>query len=233
LTLCEDGVALAEKLEHPFTTAVAFWAKGILHQLRREPEQTYQAGTRMLQHSRKSGLPAMQPIGKVFQGNALANNGDCADGISLMRESIAECRSFGALFSVPSFFPTLANAYAATGQFDDGFAAIEEGHALAHLGSDHFNLPELYRAQASLVLARSSQDVQAAEALYRMAIDTAKKQGARLLELRATTDLARLWGENNRRAIAAEMLSPLFASFEEGFEIADLKDAKNLLSALA
>jgi len=59
-----------------------------------------------------------------------------------------------------------------------------------------------------------------------MAIDTAKKQGARLLELRATTDLARLWGENNRRAIAAEMLSPLFASFEEGSEIADLKDAK-------
>ena len=187
----------------------------------------------MLQHSKESGLPAMMPVGKIFQGIALANNDHLVDGISLIREGIAGFRSFGTPFSVPSYFPALAAAHAATGQINDGFAAIEEGLAMAQSSSDHFNLPELYRTQASLLLAQSSQNALKAEAMYLKAIDIARKQNARLLELRATSNLARLWGENNKREPAAEMLSQIYNSFVEGFDTLDLKEAKGLLDTLA
>jgi class 3 adenylate cyclase/predicted ATPase len=233
LAMCDDGLALADDLQHPFSSATVYWAKGLLHQLRREVDQTYQAGTRLLQHSKESGLPVMMPVGKIFQGIALANKDHLVDGISLIREGIAGFRSFGTLFSVPSYFPTLAAAHAATGQINDGFAAIEEGLAMAQSSSDHFNLPELYRTKASLLLAQSSRNALKAEAMYLKAIDIARKQNARLLELRATSNLARLWGENNKREPATEMLSQIYNSFVEGFDTPDLKEAISLLDTLA
>ena len=105
LALCRDGLALAEALAHPFTVAIALWATGILHQLRRESDATRAVGERMISYCGEKGLPPMVPLGKVFRGDALARHGEFAEGIAQMREGIAELRSIGTLFSVPSFFP--------------------------------------------------------------------------------------------------------------------------------
>ena len=135
------------------------------------------------------------PLGKVFRGDALAQQGEVVEGIAQMREGIAELRSFGTLFSLPSFFPALASACARRGNVGDGLVAVEEGLALVHKGGDQFSLPEIHRVKATLVLARSAADKDVAEAAYREAIEVARGQQARLLELRAATSLARLWGE--------------------------------------
>jgi len=108
----------------------------------------------------------------------------------------------------------------------------EEGLAMT-AGGDRFSLPEFYRMKAELLLARSAADKEAAEATYNQAIEIARGQPARLLELRATTSLARLWGENGRRGSARELLAPIYETFTEGFDTADLKDAKLLLDELA
>jgi predicted ATPase len=175
----------------------------------------------------------MVPLGKVFRSDALARQGEFADGIAQMREGIAELRSFATLFSLPSFFPPLASACARSGNVADGLAAVEEGLALAHTGGDRFSLPEIHRIKATLLLARSVADRAAAEAAYGEAIEAAHGQQARLLELRAATDLAHLWGENSRRGPAHELLAPIYEAFTEGFDNPDFRDAEALLDELA
>ncbi len=231
--MCRDGLALAEALAHPFTVAIALWATGILHQLRLESDATRAAGERMISYCSEKGLPPMVPLGKVFRGDALARQGEFAEGIAEMREGIAELRSIGTLFSVPSFFPALASACARSGNVGDGLAALEEGLAMVQKGGDQFSLPEIHRVKATLLLARSAADRDAAEAAFREAIDVARGQQARLLELRAATSLARLWGDNGSRGPARELLAPVYEAFTEGFDTPDLRDAKALLDALA
>jgi predicted ATPase len=233
LGLCRDGLALAEVLAHPFTVAIALWATGILHQLRREPDATREAGERMISYCSEKGLPPLVPLGKVFRGDALARQGEYAEGIAQMRDGIAELRSSGTLFSVPSFFPALASACARCGNVGEGLAAIEEGLTMARTGGDRFSLPEIHRVKATLLLTRSAADRAAAEGAYGEAIEIARGQQARLLELRAATGLARLWGENGERGAARELLAPVYEAFTEGFYTPDLRDAKALLDELA
>ncbi len=104
---------------------------------------------------------------------------------------------------------------------------------MVHKGGDQFSLPEIHRVKATLVLARSAADKDAAEAAYREAIEVARGQQARLLELRAATSLARLWGDNGRRGAARELLAPVYQAFTEGIDTPDLRDAKALLDELA
>ena len=194
---------------------------------------TLQAGDRMISYCGEKGLPPLVPLGKVFRGDALARQGEFAEGSSQMREGVAELRKFGTVFSLPSFFPALASAYRQSGKVDDGLAAVEEGLAMAHAGGDRFSLPEIHRVKAALLLTRSADKKTAAEAAYGDAIEVARGQHARLLELRAATDLARLWGENGKRGAARELLAPIYEAFTEGFDTPDLKEAKALLNELA
>ena len=233
LQLCGDGLALAESLEHPFTVAIALWATGILHQLRREPEAVGEAGERMVSYCVEKGLPPLVPLGEVFVGDALARQGNYREGSKLMRTGVDKLQSTHTMFSVPSFYPALAEAYAHDGHASDAMAAIEEGLALALAGGDHFSLPEMHRVKAKLLLSQSADNRAAAEAAYKEAIKAARRQQARFLELRAATDLARLWSENKQREAATDMLKRAYGVFTEGFDTPDLRDAKALLDDLS
>jgi predicted ATPase len=104
---------------------------------------------------------------------------------------------------------------------------------MAEAGGDHFGSPELHRVKGRLLLDRSAADGDGAAAAFWQAIEIARGQQARLLELRATTSLARLWGQSGKRDTAREMLQPVYQWFTEGFDKPDLRDAKALLDELA
>jgi class 3 adenylate cyclase/predicted ATPase len=233
LALCHDGLTLAETLSHPFTVGIALWATGVLHQLRREPHATREIGAHLIHYCSEKGLRPLVPLGKVFCGDALARGGGHAEGIAQMQEGIAELRSSGNLATLPSFFLALASAHAGQGTINEGLAALEEGLALARKGGELFSLPEFHRMKAELLLARSAANKVEAVAGYSKAIEVARGQHARLLELRAAACLARLWGEGGRRQAGRELLQPIYGSFTEGFDTVDLRDAKTLLDELA
>ena len=232
LARCRDGLALAEVLAHPFTIAVALWGTGILHQLRREPDATREVGERMIHYCSEKGLRTMVPIGKVFRGDGLARQGQFEEGIGQMREGIAELRSIGTVFSLPSFFAALASVCARCGNVGEGLAAVEEGLAVTRTGGDRFSLPEIHRIKGKLLLASSAADRDAAEAAFGEAIEVSRGQQARLLELRAATSMARLWRDRGKRKEARELLAPVYDWFTEGFNTLDLKEAKALLDEL-
>jgi predicted ATPase len=172
----------------------------------------------------------MVPVGKCFSGYALTHQGELNEGIAQMRGAISELRTMGSGLSLPSWFAILADALGRQGKSDEGLAAVDEGLSLGGAG-DRFSLPEIHRVRGRLLLDRSA-DRDAAAAAFHQAIEVARAQEARLLELRAATNLARLWGENGRRDAARELLAPLYQWFTQGLDKPDLRDAKALLDEM-
>ena len=125
----------------------------------------------------------------------------------------------------------LVQALAACGRHDEGLAALRQATALVEETGERYVEAEIHRLEGNLLLA--TDDTAAAEACYLRALAVARAQEARSLELRAACDLARLWAECGDRARAAELLAPVYGWFTEGFDTADLKEAKALLDGLA
>lgn len=233
LTMCQGGMTLAKELAHPFTVAIALWGTGILDVLRREPEAVRQTGETIVAYCGEMGITPIQPLGKAFRGGAGALEGETAAGIRELRQGIDELRAIGTEFSLPSFYAFLGDVCRQCGEVADGLAAIEDGLAMADRNGDHFSLPELHRVKGDLAMARSADNHAEAQASFERALQIAAAQTAKLLELRAAVSLARLWGENGRRADAHALLAPVCGWFTEGFEARDLKEAEALLSELA
>jgi predicted ATPase len=93
--------------------------------------------------------------------------------------------------------------------------------------------PELHRLKGALLLQQSSGNATEAETCFQQAISIARSQQAKSFELRSTTSLARLWQRQGKRQEASDLLAPVYSWFTEGFDTADLQEAKALLEALA
>src|SRR5436190_24185681 len=97
----------------------------------------------------------------------------------------------------------------------------------------HLWEPELYRVKGELLLRQLVPDAPEAESCFRQALDSARRQEAKSLELRAATSLSRLWQQQGKRDEACALLAPIYGWFTEGFDTADLREAKALLTALS
>jgi len=148
-----------------------------------------------------------------------------------MRESFAEYRRIGGALDLPWYLGLLAEVSDANDHADDAFATVKQAEEVVRTGR-HTSLhsPEVYRLKGELQLRTGRQAD--AEQSFRSSLELARQKGARILELRSGTSLARLWGEQGRRGEARDLLAPVYEWFTEGFDTADLKDAKALLDEL-
>ena len=119
------------------------------------------------------------------------------------------------------------------GQPEAGLTALAEALTLADTTGERWYEPELYRLKGELLLQQSSDNHAEAETCFHQAIDDSPNQQAKSLEFRAATSLARLWQQQGKRQEAHDLLAPVYGWFTEGFDTADLKDAKALLDALS
>jgi predicted ATPase len=173
----------------------------------------------------------------MFRGHALAHQRPATKGIALMREGLDAQFAGGASLFRQLFLSYLAEAYATARQFDEGLTAVAEAFVWMERTGERFQAAELYRQKGDLLLRRASvevpPDIEAeAEQCYRKSIDIARQQEARLYELKAATSLSRLWSKQGRKAEARKTLADTCGWFTEGFDTADLKDAKALLEEL-
>ena len=133
----------------------------------------------------------------------------------------------------PESLAKLAEAYLAANRFDEGLSALTEALAVAEEHEEFCHLPELHRLKGELLLKQNDSIVEEAENCFRSAIEIAGNQSAKSWELRTTMSLARLMASQRRRDEARTMLADIYNWFTEGFDTADLKDAKALLDELA
>jgi predicted ATPase len=153
-------------------------------------------------------------------------------GIQMMLEAMKFHESIGGTVATPWRRGVLAEGYAKNGRLDDAQNEWRRAIDAAEQTGGHLFDAELYRIGGEIALRSEPQDRPAAESYFRKAIAIAKRQEARLWELRATVSLGRLFHDTNRRAEARTMLGEIYDWFTEGFELPDLKEAKALLEEL-
>ena len=139
----------------------------------------------------------------------------------------------GAELIRPYYLALLAEACAKGGQAEEGLSVLAEALATVHKTGERFYEAELYRLKGELLLAQSTHQTTEAETCFHQALDIARHQQAKSLELRAAMSLSRLWQRQGKRAAARQLLAEIYGWFTEGFDTADLQEAKVLLEALS
>jgi predicted ATPase len=127
----------------------------------------------------------------------------------------------------------LADVAAHLGDTADGLQALAEAHTLMEQHAERCWEAEIARLRGVVLLRQPEPPQAEAEACFQRALDVARRQEAKSLELRAAMSLARLWQQQGKRAEARELLAPVYAWFTEGWETADLQEARALVAALA
>ena len=180
-------------------------------------------------------------MGTILRGWAVAGQGQGAAGISQLRKGLATYQATGAEIWRPYFLALLAEVQGKVGQTEAGLRGVNEALALVARTEERFYEAELHRLKGELLLnderrmmndERQAQQAREAEVCFLKAIEVAQRQSAKSWELRAATSLARLWQQQGKAIEARNLLAPVYEWFTEGFDTADLKDAKALIEEL-
>jgi predicted ATPase len=228
----EEALAWAQELAHPFSLGVALNQAAYVHQFRREGALTQTRAEATIALATEQGFALWLALGPIVRGWALAEQGQAADGLVQLRQGLAAWR---AIEAHPRAYglALLASAYGKVGQPEEGLRVLTEAQAAARGSGEHFMEVELYRLKGELLLAGSSERQAEAKTCFQQALAIARRQQAKSWELRTAISLARLWQQQGQRAEARELLREIYGWFTEGFDTADLQEAKALLEELA
>jgi predicted ATPase len=228
-----NALVLAHELSHPYSLAFArVWA-AILSQFCRDVSAVHEQAEATVVLSTEQGFPLWAAWGTSMRGWALAMQGQDEAGLAQVRQGIAAWRATGAALGVPYFCTVLADVSAHLGYTEDGLQALAEAHTLMDQQEERWWEAEICRLRGVLLLQQTGTPQAEAEAWLQRALDVARRQEAKSLELRAAMSLAQLWQQQGKRAEARGLLAPIYGWFTEGFDTADLQEAKMLLEALA
>jgi len=189
---------------------------------------------RLLALAEEQGLAMWKGYAQVYKGWILARKGRGSEAVEVAERGMAGLSSTRTALDHPLAACCLAEAYGADGRHDDAIGALDDAIASAERTDERWFEAEIHRLRAQWILTHGGDEAEAeAERLFHKSIATARRQGARLWELRAATDLARLWGRQGERSRAFDLLAPLHSWFTEGLRTPDLMDAEALQSDLA
>ncbi len=156
--------------------------------------------------------------------------GQAQEGLSLITRGLTTVRATGTVENTPLAVMWLAEAYAVLGQPVEGLNCLAEAAQIIKTTGERYHEAELHRLRGDLLNATG--DPSAAERSYHQALEVARRQSAKLLELRASISLARLWCSQDKRTKARDLLAPIYGWFTEGFDTPDLEEAKAVLEQL-
>jgi len=230
---CNDALTLANQEQHPLTVALPYLFLSQLHLLHREADEGQRWAEKTIEISEKYVLPLTLAQGRFHLGWALAEQGRLVQGIELIRDGITATRATGALMGFPFFLSVLACAYLDSGELRQAAATLDEALSVATEARALYFFPEVLRTKGKLLFLQDPDHPESAQACFQQSVTAARDQGARSLELRAATSLARLWRDQGKHTEARDLLAPVYGWFTEGFDTLDLKEAKALLEELA
>jgi TOMM system kinase/cyclase fusion protein len=236
LAQSHEAPRLARELAHPFSLGAALTWAGAVHQFRREWPAAQERVEAAMRLSIEQGFPLWIAYGAIQQGWALAAQGQAEQGLVHLREGLAASRATGAEVFRPYYLALLAEAYGHAGHAEQGSTTLAEALALVERTGERWWEAGLHRLKGDLVLTQAGGEraaVEEAEACFQHALTIARQQQAKSLELRAAMSLSRLWQQQGKRAEPYELLAAVYGWFTEGFDTADLQEAKALLEELA
>jgi predicted ATPase len=227
-----DALTLAQQMAPPFGMAFALSLAAVFHQFRREARCTQERAEAAIRLATDQGFPYWMAVGSLMRGWALAQQGQAREGIEQITQGLMTYRATGAELWRLYFLALLADVHGTIGEPEAGLTVLAEALTLTDTTGQRCYKAELYRLKGELMLQLSSDNQAGAETCFQHAISIAQSQQAKSWELRASTSMARLWQQQGKRQDAHDLLAPVYGWFTEGFDTADLKDAKMLLDEL-
>ncbi|MGT0251444.1 adenylate/guanylate cyclase domain-containing protein [Burkholderia pyrrocinia] len=233
-----EALTLAQGLAYGPSLAFSLTYAAHLHQLRREPVLAGERADAVIAVSTEHGLPYWLAWGTLLRGWVTSEQGNIHDGIAQMRLGLDAQRAAGGADLRPYSLALLADSYWRAGDKRAARDTLEEAMAIVEKSGEHCYEAELCRLTGIYLAGEAIKDGTAPardnEALdcFHRAIARARRQGARALELRAASDLARLLQRQGKTVEARRALSEAYSCFTEGFDTSDLREAKALLDAL-
>jgi predicted ATPase len=266
----QAALTLAQHLSDPFSLGFALIFAAGLHQLRREGQAAQSRAEEGIRLANEQGFAPLVSAGTIRRGWALAEQGQIEEGLRQMRQGLAARQMTGAGLAEPYFLALQAEVYGKAGRREEALALLAEALTMVQRGEERRLDAELHRLKGELTLQKGTRDlglgtgpaspqapslkpqdpsgvVQEAEECFLKAIDIARKQQAKSLELRATMSLVRLRQQQATQQgsritqhatrakleAARNMLTDIYNWFTEGFDTKDLQEAKALLESLA
>ena len=225
-------MTLAQQIAHPFSLGFALSFAAVLHSFRREGRATQERAEAAIVLATEQGFPYWRAAGAMMCGWALAHQGEAREGIAQINQGLTAFRATGAEILRPYCLALLSEAHGILGEPEAGLTALAEVLTLVDKTGECWYEAELHRLKGALLLQLAPDHQAEAETCFLKALDIARSQAAKSWELRAATSLARLWQQQGKRQEAYDLLAPVYGWFTEGFDTADLQDAKALLDAL-
>ena len=232
-----EAIALARELSHPYTLGYVFSHAALIQQFCRREQAAREAAEAAIEICSKHGFPFFLGVATLIRGWALAQQRQNREGITEILHGFDVYRTTGSGINWPQFLIPLAEVHGCLGQVAQALQAIEDALAAVEKTGERRDEAEVHRLRGLMTLRRKPSRLKTdsaleAEQYFRKAIEVARNQEAKFWELRATTSLARLLRDTNRRDEARAMLAEIYNWFSEGFDTADLTDAKALLEEL-
>jgi predicted ATPase len=227
-----EAQTLAHALSHPFILAEAVFFATVIHIGCRDVQQVLALTETLITLATAQGFPNWVCHGTIFRGWARAMQGHGEEAIVQIQQGLAAWRSIGGELARTRYLGFLAEAQGTLGEPEAGLAVLTE--ALTHVDTtgERSYESEIYRLKGELLLQQASDNQAEAETCLHHALDIARYQQAKSFELRIATSLARLWQRQGKRQEAHDLLAPVYHWFTEGFDTADLQEAKALLDEL-
>jgi len=228
----DEAVTLAQHIVHPYTLCYVLNVAALLHQFRREMRVAQDRAEALISLAKEQGFPYLMALGAILHGWTLAQQGQAQEGIEQLHQGLIALRATGSELVRPYHLALLAEAYGTMGQPEIGLTMLAEALTLVDTTDERWWEAELHRLKGALLLQQSLDNQAETEACFHKAIAIVRSQQAKSLELRAATSLARLWQQQGKRQEAYDLLASVYHWFTEGFDTADLQDAKALLDTL-
>lgn len=233
LSRCQSALSLARQLSHPFSIVLSLCYLAMLAQLRGAPKEAGEHAAAAITLSSDQGFNYYFAWSCFLQSWARMTGNRNASDIVPMHQSLSELEATGARLRRPYYLSIMAQSAGRAGQVDSALSLLAQALAETQATGECWWDAETYRLRGSFFLQQEVADETQAETRFRQALEIAQQQDAKSLELRAATSLSRLWHSQNKRQDAYALLAPVYDGFTEGFDTADLQEAKQLLDELS
>jgi ATP/maltotriose-dependent transcriptional regulator MalT len=211
-----EALALARELAQPYTIAFAHYMTSVVHLLRGEPDRALASAEESLAMSQEQRFSLYVLLSRISRGRALGGLGQTGEAQIQIKLGLDEARRKGVGFMLPMMNSWLAEMHAQSGENETALSIVEQILADTNDVTGRAWESELHRQRARILLALDPARVSEAESDFREAIEVARRQSAKSLELRAATGLAELWRTQERVDEARDLIGPIHRWFDEG-----------------
>ena len=237
----DEAINLAQKLKHPPSIALALCIGCIFNHAARDWEWVEESSLKAIKLSEKEIFLLWDTVAPMYHGWAIAMKGRMGEGIDEIEKGLEKFRATGTSITLPGVLAMLGEVLWRAGRIQEALDRLDEGMLEAVTRNEHFMEPELYRLKAEILKEcaegeaqpeKAASLLQQAEAYFLKAVKLSHEQNARMLEIRAVVGISRLWQQQGQQQKALKLLPRLYDGFTEGFDTADLREAKTLIEQL-